>query len=86
MFLTIIIYLFVIVGYCAIGATFHNGLRKVVNADRWDGLKSKKIEVMDSLETEWSKGRYRDTILFLLFWPIWIFGGLFVVGLIGNNE
>lgn len=86
MFLTIAYWFFLAFGYCAIGAVFHDGLRKVVNANRWDPLRKKKEEAMDSLETEWSKGRYRDTILFLVLWPIWIFGGLFFVGLIGNND
>lgn len=56
MFLTIAYWFFLAFGYCAIGAVFHDGLRKVVNANRWDPLRKKKEEAMDSLETEWSKG------------------------------
>lgn len=86
MFLTIVYYFLAIMGYFAIGVIYYTGVAKIVNADRWDHINNKKDISMKPLSHDWENRKYLDVILYLMFWPVWIFGGIFVMGLIGNDK
>lgn len=86
MFLTIVYWFLAVFGYFAVGAVYHNGLCKLVNANRWERINKKKSVEMHSLSDNWEKCRRVDVTLYLMLWPIWIFGSIFTVGLIGKDD
>jgi len=86
MLLTIVCWTLSVFAYVAWGAVIHSGLEKIVNTDRWDHVKGQKHQYLPPLSVDWHRGNYKGVILFLAFWPIWIFGGFFVVGIIGNDD